>query len=139
MGTARNQHRYAIRLCVSSTCLWAVSVLCDNLQQLARKRPTATQLLPRFNNQEPVLMLTRCKGSIRFATIKGNELLLQVNSVHVNPVDSNLMVSSSNDWTVRLNDVRMLSAAASDSKGVYFEMMSKTFKPIVDIFCLLIF
>ncbi|KAA6425236.1 MAG: DAMAGED DNA-BINDING 2 protein [Trebouxia sp. A1-2] len=44
---------------------------------------------------------------------KGNK----VNSVHVNPVDSNLMVSSSNDWTVRLNDVRMLSAAASDSKG----------------------
>jgi len=28
------------------------------------------------------------------------------------------MVTSSNDWTVRLNDVRMLSAAAPDSKGV---------------------
>lgn len=44
---------------------------------------------------------------------KGNK----VNSVHVNPVDSNLMVTSSNDWTVRLNDVRMLGAAAADSKG----------------------
>lgn len=44
---------------------------------------------------------------------KGNK----VNSVHVNPVDTNLMVTSSNDWTVRLNDVRMLSAAAPDTKG----------------------
>ena len=43
---------------------------------------------------------------------------VQVNSVHVNPVDSNLMVTSSNDWTVRLNDVRMLGAAAADSKGM---------------------
>ncbi len=63
-------------------------------------------------------MLTRYKGCIRFATMKGDELSLQVNSVHVNPVDSNLMVTSSNDWTVRLNDMRMLSAAAPDSKGV---------------------
>ncbi len=37
--------------------------------------------------------------------------------MHVNPVDSNLMVTCSNDWTVRLNDVRMLGAAAPDSKG----------------------
>ena len=49
------------------------------------------------------------------------EVLLQVNSVHVNPVDTNLMVTSSNDWTVRLNDVRMLSAVAPDTKGVYCE------------------
>ena len=53
--------------------------------------------------------------------MKGDKVWLQVNSVHVNPVDSNLMVTSSNDWTVRLNDVRMLSAAAPDSKGVYHE------------------
>ena len=41
----------------------------------------------------------------------------QVNSVHVNPIDSNMMVSASNDWSVRLNDVRMLGTAPSDSKG----------------------
>ena len=101
------------------------SCFCNELQQLMRKRLPATQLLPRFNKYRAVHMLIRCKGYIRFATMKGKELLLQVNSVHVNPVDSNLMVTSSNDWTVRLNDVRMLSAAPPDSKGVYCECCLK--------------
>lgn len=48
---------------------------------------------------------------------------MQVNSVHVNPVDSNLVVTASNDWTVRLNDVRMVGPAASDSKGTYPRML----------------
>ena len=37
-------------------------------------------------------------------------------------MDSNLMATSSNDWTVRLNDIRMLSAAPAESKGVKIEM-----------------
>ena len=45
-------------------------------------------------------------------------LLLQVNSIHVNPVDANLIATCSNDWSVRLNDVRMLNAAQPDSKGL---------------------
>ena len=32
-------------------------------------------------------------------------------------MDANLMATSSNDWTVRLNDVRMLGAASAESKG----------------------
>ena len=44
---------------------------------------------------------------------------MKVNSVHVNPVDSNLVVTASNDWTVRLNDVRMIGPAAADSKGMH--------------------
>ena len=43
--------------------------------------------------------------------------LLQVNSVHVNPVDNNLVATASNDWTVRLHDVRKLGTAAADIKG----------------------
>ena len=50
--------------------------------------------------------------------------LTQVNSVHVNPVDSNLVVTASNDWTVRLNDVRMVGPAAADSKGTHPRVMS---------------
>ncbi|KAL3157624.1 hypothetical protein ABBQ32_012072 [Trebouxia sp. C0010 RCD-2024] len=44
---------------------------------------------------------------------KGNK----VNSVHVSPMDANLMATSSNDWTVRLTDLRMLGSAPADSKG----------------------
>lgn len=33
-------------------------------------------------------------------------------------MDANLMATSSNDWTVRLNDLRMLGNASADSKGV---------------------
>lgn len=36
----------------------------------------------------------------------------------MHPVDSNLVVTASNDWTVRLNDVRMMGPAAADSKGM---------------------
>ena len=46
----------------------------------------------------------------------------QVNSVHISPTDSNLMATASNDWTVRLNDVRMLGAAPADSKGMCFRL-----------------
>lgn len=38
----------------------------------------------------------------------------QVNSVHVNPVDSNLLLTGSNDWTARLADLRCLTSAASE-------------------------
>ena len=40
--------------------------------------------------------------------------MTQVNSVHVNPVDSNLLLTGSNDWTARLADLRCLTSAASE-------------------------
>ena len=34
--------------------------------------------------------------------------------MHVNPVDSNLLLTGSNDWTARLADLRCLTSAASE-------------------------
>ncbi len=41
-------------------------------------------------------------------------LRAQVNSVHVHPVDGNLLLTGSNDWTARLTDLRRLTSSASE-------------------------
>ena len=38
----------------------------------------------------------------------------QVNSVQAHPVDCNLLLSGSNDWTARLADLRCLTSAHSE-------------------------
>ena len=42
-------------------------------------------------------------------------LLSQINSVHCNPVDSNIFVTASNDWTMRLFDMRVLPSSDTDA------------------------
>ena len=38
---------------------------------------------------------------------------MQITSVHVNPVDCNLLLTASNDWEVKLCDLRMLHSLSS--------------------------
>lgn len=64
---------------------------------------------------------------MQYCTVR-SATCVQVNSVHVSPMDANVMATSSNDWTVRLNDVRMLGTAPADSKGA---------GPIMSYACLL--
>ena len=57
---------------------------------------------------------------------------MQITSVHVNPVDCNLLLTASNDWEVKLCDLRMLhsisnaagTAAGPKSKLIFQELQS---------------
>ena len=42
---------------------------------------------------------------------------LQVTSCHVNPVDSNMLMSSSNDWTAKIFDIRNMSTSVDKTNG----------------------
>jgi len=54
----------------------------------------------------------RQTGAVRIGACP-RALRAQVNSVHVHPVDGNLLLTGSNDWTARLTDLRRLTSAAS--------------------------
>lgn len=56
-------------------------------------------------------------------------MVLQVNSVHVSPVDCNLLLTGSNDWTARLFDMRRIPSSvgsSSDSSSNGACMLSHT-------------
>jgi hypothetical protein len=41
----------------------------------------------------------------------------QVNTVHVNPMNCNLMMTGSNDWTARIFDIRAMSSSVGGSSS----------------------
>ena len=43
-------------------------------------------------------------------------VVLQVTTCHVNPVNSNLLMTSSNDWTAKIFDIRHMSTAVDPDK-----------------------
>ncbi len=42
---------------------------------------------------------------------------MQITSVHVNPADCNLLLTASNDWEVKLCDLRMLHSISNAAAG----------------------
>ena len=63
-------------------------------------------------------------GRVHFVDARARELVAtcqlhkkgnKVTSVHVNPRDCNLLLTSSNDWTARLCDIRAMSSSVGPS------------------------
>ncbi len=42
---------------------------------------------------------------------------MQVNTVHVNPMNCNLMMTGSNDWTARIFDIRNMPSSVGSSSS----------------------
>ena len=68
-------------------------------------------------------MLCKSCDSVRhIATASGFQgvrvcAVLQVTSCHVNPVNSNLLMTSSNDWTAKIFDMRKMSTSIQPDNG----------------------
>ncbi|KAK9908379.1 hypothetical protein WJX75_006998 [Coccomyxa subellipsoidea] len=66
------------------------------------------------------------KGKVYFADARTNKEIAQhqlhkkgnkVNTVHVNPMNCNLMMTGSNDWTARIFDIRAMSSSVGGSSS----------------------
>ncbi|CAL8469557.1 g9098 [Coccomyxa elongata] len=66
------------------------------------------------------------KGKVYFADARTNKEIAQlqlhkkgnkVNTVHVNPVNCNLMMTGSNDWTARIFDIRNMPSSVGSSSS----------------------
>ena len=86
-----------------------------------------------LHKQAPPAGSGACSASVAFqpaghSTCDKRETAVQITSVHVNPVDCNLLLTASNDWEVKLCDLRMLHSISSAAGAAAGPKSESTFQ-----------